>query len=87
VSRPCGPAALPFAWLIIRAMALRAYGFPQAMPLSRTSAFRIGRLENESRETSRETNDMLARAACDFKDDARPRQDNTKDGENEIAIA
>jgi hypothetical protein len=29
---------------------------------------------------------MLARAACDFKDDARRRQDIAKDIENEIAI-
>ena len=31
-------------------------------------------------------NDVLARAACDFKDDARRRQDIAKDIENEIAI-
>src|SRR5271166_5013406 len=32
-------------------------------------------------------NDVLARAACDFEDDALGRQDFTKDTENEIAIA
>jgi hypothetical protein len=32
-------------------------------------------------------NDVLARAACDFEDDALRRQDITKDTENEIAIA
>ena len=32
-------------------------------------------------------NYVLARAACDFKDDARRRQDIAKDIENEIAIA
>jgi hypothetical protein len=32
-------------------------------------------------------NDVLARAACDFKDDSRPWQDIAKDIENEIAIA
>ena len=32
-------------------------------------------------------NYVLARAACDFKDDARRRQDIEKDIENEIAIA
>jgi hypothetical protein len=31
-------------------------------------------------------NDMLARAACDFKDYTRRRQDIAKDIENEIAI-
>jgi hypothetical protein len=30
--------------------------------------------------------DMLARAACDFKDDASHREDIAKDIENEIAI-
>ena len=48
--------------------------------------FRIGRLENESREISRKMNYMLAGAACDFKDDARRRQEIAKDIENEIAI-
>jgi hypothetical protein len=32
-------------------------------------------------------NDVLARAACDFEDDARHRQDISKDIENQIAIA
>jgi hypothetical protein len=32
-------------------------------------------------------NDVLTRAACDFKDDTRHRQDIAKDTENEIAIA
>ena len=31
-------------------------------------------------------NDVLARAACDFEDDTRRRQDIAKDIENEIAI-
>ena len=47
----------------------------------------IGRLENETGEISRKMNDVLARAACDFEDDALRRQDITKDIENEIAIA
>src|SRR5580700_6775283 len=49
--------------------------------------FRIGRLENEAREISRKMNDVLTRAACDFEDDARHRQDVAKDIEDEIAIA
>src|ERR1700729_2708384 len=48
--------------------------------------FRIGRLENEAREISRKMNDVLTRAACDFEDDTRHRQDIAKDIENEIAI-
>jgi hypothetical protein len=32
-------------------------------------------------------NDVLTRAACDFEDDARHRQDVAKDIEDEIAIA
>jgi hypothetical protein len=47
---------------------------------------RIRRLENEAREISRKMNDMLPRAACDFEDDARHRQEVAKDIENEIAI-
>ena len=43
-------------------------------------------MENESGEVSRKMNDMLARAACDFDDDTRRRQDIAKDIENEIAI-
>jgi hypothetical protein len=49
--------------------------------------FRIGRLKNETWEISRKMNDMLARAACDFEDDACHRQEVAKDIENEIAIA
>ena len=49
--------------------------------------FRIGRLESETREISRKVNDVLTRAACDFDDDARHRQDIAKDIENEVAIA
>src|SRR5580692_6792511 len=49
--------------------------------------FRIGRLESETWEISRKMNDVLTRAACDFKDDTRHRQDIAKDTENEIAIA
>ena len=48
--------------------------------------FRIGRLESETREISRKMNDVLTRAACDFEDDTRHRQDTAKDIENEIAI-
>jgi hypothetical protein len=44
-------------------------------------------LKNEAREISRKMNDVLSRAACDFKDDASPRQDIAQDIENEIAIA
>jgi hypothetical protein len=47
----------------------------------------IGRLENESREVSGKMDDVLARAAGDFEDDALRRQDITKDTQNEIAIA
>lgn len=46
------------------------------------AGFRIGRLENQSREVFREMDDMLVCAARDFKVDARHRQDI----ENEIAI-
>ena len=49
--------------------------------------FRIGRLESETREISRKVNDVLTRAACDFEDDTRHRQDVAKGIENEIAIA
>src|SRR5580693_2583419 len=49
--------------------------------------FRIGRLESETREISRKMNDVLTRAACDFEDDTRHRQDVAKDIEDEIAIA
>src|SRR5580692_8230672 len=48
--------------------------------------FRIGRLESETWEISRKMNDVLSRAACDFEDDTRHRQDISKDTENEIAI-
>ena len=48
--------------------------------------FRIRRLENETREVSGKMNDVLARAACNFEDDARQRQDIAKDIENEVAI-
>ena len=44
-------------------------------------------MENETREISRKMNDVLTRAACDFEDDTRHRQDVAKDIENEIAIA
>ena len=44
-------------------------------------------MENEAREISRKMNDVLARAACDFEDGTRHRQDIAKDIENEIAIA
>jgi hypothetical protein len=43
-------------------------------------------VENETGEVSRKMNDVLARAACDFEDDTRRRQDIAKDIENEIAI-
>src|ERR1700722_12130169 len=49
--------------------------------------FRIGRLENEPREISRKMNDVLTRAACDFEDETRHRQDVAKDIENEVAVA
>ena len=48
---------------------------------------RIRRLENEARKIRRKMDDVLARATCDFKDDARLRQDIVKDIENEITIA
>jgi hypothetical protein len=44
-------------------------------------------LENETRQISRKVNDVLTRAACDFEDDTRHRQDIAKGIENEIAIA
>ena len=47
----------------------------------------IGRLEDETRKASGKMNDVLARAARDFEDDALRRQDIPKDVENEIAIA
>ena len=43
-------------------------------------------MENETGEVSRKMNNVLARAACDFEDDTRRRQDIAKDIENEIAI-
>ena len=57
---------------------------PDAQPCI---GIRIGRLENEAWEISRTMNDVLARAACDLKDDSRRWQDIAKDIENEIAIA
>jgi hypothetical protein len=39
-------------------------------------------LENKAREISRTMNDVLARAACDLKDDARRWQDIAKDIED-----
>jgi hypothetical protein len=47
----------------------------------------IGRLENEIREMSREMDDVLARTAGNFEDDAVRRQDITQDSENDVAIA
>jgi hypothetical protein len=44
-------------------------------------------LESKTWEISGEMNDVLTRAACDFEDDTRHRQDIAKDIENEIAIA
>ena len=50
--------------------------------------FRIGRLErSETLEIFRKMNDVLTRAACDFENNARRRQNTTKDIENGIAIA
>ena len=43
-------------------------------------------MESEIREISRKMNDVLTRAACDFEDDTRHRQDVAKDIENEVAI-
>ena len=43
-------------------------------------------MENGTGEVSGKMNDVLARAACDFEDDTRRRQDIAKDVENEIAI-
>jgi hypothetical protein len=44
------------------------------------------RLENKAREISRTMNDVLARAACDLKDDSPRWQDIAKDIENGIAV-
>ena len=64
---------------------------PHVSPAGRDALQRvrlsIGRLEDEIWEISGKMNDVLARAACDFEDDALRRQDITKDTENEIAIA
>ena len=49
--------------------------------------FAIGRLEDEIGKASSEMDDVFARAAGDFEDDALCRQDITKDAEHEIAVA
>ena len=43
-------------------------------------------MESETWEISRKMNDVLTRAACDFEDDTRRRQDIAKDIEDEIAV-
>ena len=44
-------------------------------------------MRRELQGPGNEMDDIVARAACDFKDDAPRRQDIAKDIENEIAIA
>ena len=68
-----------------RAMDARTFVAPVAFTQPGIG-IRIGRLENEAREISRTMNDVLARATCDLKDDARRWRDIAKDIENEIAI-
>ena len=70
-----------------RARIRDAYGLHPRRDTLQRVRLSIGRLENEIWEISGKMNDVLARAACDFEDDARRRQDFTKDAENEIAIA
>ena len=60
--------------------------FTQAATLSRAAGSGSEGWK-EAREISRKMNDVLTRAACDFEDDTRHRQDISKDIENEIAIA
>ena len=61
--------------------------FTHAATLCNASGSRSEGWKTRTREISRKINDVLARAACDFEDDALRRQDITKDTENEIAIA
>ena len=61
--------------------------FTHAATLCNASGSRSEGWKTRTREISRKMNDVLARAACDFEDDALRRQDITKDTENEIAIA
>ncbi len=59
-------------------------------PMPRHSATRPARDRKAGRrdwEISRKMDDVLARAACDFENDARRRQNISKHIENEIAIA
>ena len=61
--------------------------FTHAATLCNASGSRSEGWKTRTREISRKINDVLARAACDFEDDALRRQDIPKDTENEIAIA
>ena len=61
--------------------------FAHAATLCNASGSRSEGWKTRLREISRKMNDVLARAACDFEDDALRRQHITKDTENEIAIA
>ena len=61
--------------------------FTHAATLCSASGSRSEGWKTRTREISRKINDVLARAACDFEDDALRRQDIPKDTENEIANA
>ena len=61
--------------------------FTHAATLCNASGSRSEGWKTRTREISGKIDDVLARAACDFEDDALRRQDITKDTENEIAIA
>ena len=61
--------------------------FAHAATLCNESGARSEGWKTRTWEISGKMNDVLARAARDFEDDALRRQDFTKDTENEIAIA
>ena len=68
MSRPCGPAALTVRLVYHPGDGRKSVWLYPSDATQQGVRFRIGRLENESREISREMDDMLARAACDSKD-------------------
>ena len=77
-------------WEASRAIGTRTFvmrvALTHAAILSRASGSGSEGWKTRAGKVSRKMNYVLARAACDFKDDARRRQDIAKDIANEIAI-
>ena len=78
-------------WEASRTIGARTFvtcaSFTHAATLSRAAGSGSEGWKTRTWEISRKMNDVLTRAACDFEDDTRHRQDISKDIENEIAIA